>query len=87
MWFAALSGYENEPWFTNLMLRLLQGSPEVLKLFARSPFPHAPPRYVRALLYDYRFTDWAAKREGDAWWRRRLRGVYFPAAGLEEETR
>jgi predicted DCC family thiol-disulfide oxidoreductase YuxK len=87
MWFAALGSHQSEPWFTNLMLRLLQGSPEVLSLLGRNPFAHAPPRYVRALLYEYRFTDWLTKREEGTWWRRRLRGVYFPVVGLEEETR
>jgi hypothetical protein len=87
MWFAALGSYENQPWFVNLMLRLLQGAPEVLSLFGGNPFPHAPPHYVRALLYDYRFTDWMTKGEDGAWWRRKLRGVYFPGAGLEGESR
>jgi predicted DCC family thiol-disulfide oxidoreductase YuxK len=87
MWFAALGSYENQPWFVNLMLRLLQGAPEVLNLLGGNPFPHAPPHYVRALLDDYRFTDWVTKGEDGAWWRRKLRGVYFPVARLEEESR
>ena len=32
MWFAALSDYRATPWFTNFMVRLLQGSPDVLRL-------------------------------------------------------
>ena len=41
------------PWFVNLA-RLLEGSPEVLEPSRGNPFPDQPPRYVRAVLYDYR---------------------------------
>ena len=42
MWFAALSEYRATPWFTNFMVRLLQGSPDVLGLLAKNPFPSRP---------------------------------------------
>jgi len=77
MWFAALGGYQNNPWFVNLMVRLLEGSPDVLRLLGKNPFPNGPPRYVRALLYEYRFTDLGTKRATGDWWRRELKGVYF----------
>ena len=41
--------------------RLLEGSNAVLQLLAYNPFPERPPRYVRALLYDYRFTGREAR--------------------------
>jgi lipase maturation factor 1 len=82
MWFAALSSYRENPWFENLMVRLLQGSKPVLGLMARNPFPGAPPRYVRAVLYDYTFTTFAARRKTGDWWQRRLLGDYFPVAAL-----
>jgi hypothetical protein len=87
MWFAALGSYRENPWFGNLMLRLLQGSPEVLDLLRQNPFADAPPRYVRALLYDYHFTDFSTKRTTGAWWRRKLVGAYFPAVSLPVEGR
>lgn len=77
MWFAALGGYRNNPWFVNLVVRLLQGSPDVLRLLGENPFPKGPPRYVRALLYEYRFTDPDTKRATGKWWERKLKGVYF----------
>ena len=82
MWFAALGSYQEGPWFTNFMVRLLQGSPEVLSLLARNPFPGGPPRYVRAVAYDYHFTTFAERRATGAWWRRDLKGLYFPVATL-----
>ena len=77
MWFAALRGNcQNSPWFVNFMIRLLQDSPDVLELLEENPFPEKPPRYVRAVLYDYRFTDLRTKREKGTWWKRERRGLY-----------
>ncbi|HLI30874.1 MAG TPA: lipase maturation factor family protein [Terriglobia bacterium] len=84
MWFAALSTYRGNPWFVNLMIRLLQGSPQVLGLFAKNPFPDSPPRYVRAMVYDYRFTNFAERRATGDWWQRKLEGSYFPMASLRQ---
>ena len=84
MWFAALDRQDALPWFEPFLLRLLQGSPAVLGLLEDNPFPDRPPRYVRALLYDYRFTDPAERRRSGAWWRREARGVYFPAVSLQD---
>ena len=58
------------------MIRLLQDSPDVLELLEENPFPEKPPRYVRAVLYDYRFTDLRTKREKGTWWKRERRGLY-----------
>lgn len=84
MWFAALGSYRNNPWVLRLMERLLEGEPEVLRLLAKNPFPDHPPRYVRALLYEYRFTTPEERRETGAWWVRDLRGVYVPPVGLQD---
>lgn len=83
MWFAALGSYQNTRWFVNFMLRLLQGSPQVLGLLAKNPFPDGPPPYVRAELYDYHFTDRATRRANGTWWRRELKGLYFPVVSLK----
>jgi predicted DCC family thiol-disulfide oxidoreductase YuxK len=78
MWFAALETCEENPWLVNFLGRLLQGEPAVLRLLATNPFPAGPPRYVRTLVYDYRFTDWPTRRSTGAWWRRELQGPYCP---------
>jgi lipase maturation factor 1 len=85
MWFAALGTYRQNPWFIQFCLRLLQGSPEVLALLDKNPFPGAPPRYVRAVVYDYHFTDFATRRATGAWWRRDFKGLYCPVLTLREE--
>ncbi len=85
MWFAALGNYQGNRWFVNFMLRLLEGSPDVLALMARNPFPSAPPRYIRAQVYDYSFTSFAERGATGAWWRRELKGEYFPVVSLKQK--
>ncbi|HEY3216852.1 MAG TPA: lipase maturation factor family protein [Candidatus Eisenbacteria bacterium] len=84
MWFAALSDFRREPWFLSFCQRLLEGSAPVRSLLGKDPFPRAPPRYLRALVYDYHFTDPAIRRATGRWWRRELLGLYCPVLALEE---
>ncbi len=86
MWFAALQGdYQRTYWFLNFMGALLQGNPTVLNLLAENPFPDRPPRYVRATLYDYSFTELSTKRSEDIWWEREWKRIYCPAISLRRE--
>ena len=85
MWFAALGDFRSNPWFQNFLARLLQGSPDVLALLEKNPFPQSPPRYVRAVLYEYHFTDLAERRKDGAWWRREMKGFYCPPVSLKNE--
>jgi hypothetical protein len=87
MWFAALGTYRENPWFVSFMARLLQGTPEVLRLLDRNPFAERPPRYVRALMYEYRFTNFKTRRETGNWWSRELLGGYLPPISLEDLQR
>ena len=77
MWFAALGSCRGTPWFSQFMGRLLEGSEPVLRLLEDNPFPDAPPRYIRTLVDDYRFTD-AGIGAGGPWWRVEPRGPYCP---------
>jgi lipase maturation factor len=85
MWFAALDDIREEPWFMNFLGRLLQGSPSVLRLMKANPFPDAPPRYVRARLFEYHFTNELEKRQTGAWWKREEQGLYCPPVSLRGE--
>ena len=78
MWFAALGHYRQSPWFTRLCYRLLEGSPAVVDLLARNPFPDNPPRYLRAELYDYRFTTPDEKNRTGEWWTRTYLRAFLP---------
>ncbi len=82
MWFAALGDYRNNPWFINFCVRLLQGAPEVLALLKNNPFPDHPPRYIRATMYHYHFTDFPTGREQGTWWQRDDERLYCPVLSL-----
>jgi hypothetical protein len=83
MWFAAMSSYQDYPWFVNFMAKLLENDRAVLSLLRKNPFPGAPPKYVRALLYEYHFTTPEQRKQTGAWWTRMLVGGYFPAVSME----
>jgi len=78
MWFAALGDYRSNPWLLRFMRRLLEGSPSVRGLLAVDPFPDRPPRYVRAMIEDYRFTTITGRRAEGLWWDRDKRRPYAP---------
>ncbi len=82
MWFAALGNYRRNPWLTQLMLRLLEGSPSVLALLASDPFEGERPAYVRAQLYRYSFSPPGSEpRNGSVapvWWDRAFERPYHP---------
>jgi len=72
MWFAALDVEQGQldGWVPRFLDRLHEGSPAVLGLLRENPFPRRPPRYLRILVYDYRFTTSAQRSSSGAWWRR-----------------
>ncbi|HMC26493.1 MAG TPA: lipase maturation factor family protein [Verrucomicrobiae bacterium] len=78
MWFAALGDYQENPWFMNFCYRLLQGSPEVIRLLEKNPFPQGPPQYIRAVVYEYKFTDPKKRAREGTWWSREYKGLYCP---------
>ncbi len=78
LWFASLGAWRENPLVPRTEERLLEGSPDVLGLFAANPFEQAPPRYVRAVLWQYWFSSWPQKQNRGLWWRRQLLGTYAP---------
>ena len=78
LWFASLGSWREYPIVGNTEVRLLDNSKDVLALFAGNPFSAAPPKQVRAVLWQYWFTTLAEKRASGAWWRRELLGLYAP---------
>ncbi|WP_055402821.1 MULTISPECIES: lipase maturation factor family protein [unclassified Mycobacterium] len=86
MWFAAISPGYAQPWLTPFLQRLLRNDRPTLRLLRRNPFADAPPRYVRALLYEYRFTTPAELRRDRAWWHRTLIGGYVRPMALPAAT-
>jgi hypothetical protein len=84
MWFAALDPTGNAEWLRSLSAHLLRGTPEVLALLRRNPFPDAPPRMIHLVLYGYRFTSPEERRRTQAWWERVPVGyLSVPLTGAE----
>jgi len=79
LWFASLDSWRRSPFVVATEEQILKGSPDVLALFANDPFKGDPPKAVRAVIYQYWFTDLATKRTQGTWWRRDLLGRYCPA--------
>ncbi|OCB29307.1 hypothetical protein A5674_15025 [Mycobacterium malmoense] len=86
MWFAAISPSYAQPWLTPFLQRLLRNDRPTLRLLRHNPFPDSPPRYVRALLYEYRFTTPAELRRERAWWHRTLIGGYVRPMAVPTAT-
>ena len=82
MWFAAMSSPAYHSWFLPLLLRLLEADRATLRLLKHDPFGGVAPRYVRALLYLYRFTTPTERRATRAWWSRDLVGEYVRPLSL-----
>ena len=70
-------------WFFNFIQRLLTNNPSLLSLMGPNPFPDAPPTFIRALFYRYRYTTPEQKRQTGAWWSRQLLGTYLPPVSLD----
>jgi hypothetical protein len=78
MWFAALEAPARDSWFTRFMLKLQEGSPQVLSLLAFNPFPEKPPVYLRALQYRYFYTTKAQREATGQIWQREYLRDYWP---------
>jgi hypothetical protein len=85
MWFAALSNARDNPWFIRMMVGLLRGSKPINDLFEQAPFSGTLPKYIRATIYQYNFTDWAERQKTGNYWKRELKGLYFPVIALRAE--
>lgn len=77
-------GVGRQAWFESFLTKLLQGSKPVLKLLRTNPFPVKPPQYIRALVYDYKFTSFQEKKETSQWWKREFAGAYSPTFQLNK---
>ncbi|MCS1409477.1 MAG: hypothetical protein M2R45_02658 [Verrucomicrobia subdivision 3 bacterium] len=84
MWFAALGSCDRNPWFVNLCIRLLENNSSVTRLLQYNPFADTPPKYIRAVLHTYEFTDLATKTSLGTWWQRKDETLYMPPIFLSE---
>lgn len=82
LWFAALEPREYSPWVDSLVERLLRNRPEVLALIRSNPFPDHPPKYIRILRFEYRFSTPADRTATGRWWQRTFLDLYQAPVSL-----
>jgi hypothetical protein len=82
LWFASLGDWRQNDLVPATEMCLLTNDPDVLGLFRSNPFPQSPPRFIRAVLWQYWFTSKDEKRSTGDWWRRQLLGLYAPELTL-----
>ncbi len=78
LWFASLTTWQNALIVPLTEERLLEGDQDVLYLFRGDPFAAQPPKFVRAVLWQYWFSTPEEKRMQGVWWTRKLLGTYAP---------
>lgn len=83
LWFCSLTDWQQYNIVPRTEESLLTNSRDVLHLFANNPFAAAPPKYVRAVLWQYWFTSMDEKHRTGNWWRRHLLGHYAPTLTLQ----
>jgi hypothetical protein len=82
MWFLPISAAYGDRWFLPFLGRLLEGDRPTLALLRSNPFSAAPPAWVRARLFEYRYTTWRERRATGAWWHREPVGDFVPPVRL-----
>ena len=86
LWFASLSDWRQNNFVVYTEACLLANQRDVLALFRSNPFPQSPPRFVRAVLWQYWFTSKDEKKRTGNWWRRQLLGLYAPEITLTRDA-
>lgn len=80
LWFEALNSESGRPnlWFLRLMQALKDNNKDVSGLLEENPFAAAEhgPRFLRAKVYDYRFTSPQELYKTGHWWKRVEKGIY-----------
>jgi len=85
LWFASLDDWRQNDFVPYTEVRLLTNSAAVVHLFRSNPFPQSPPRFMRAVLWQYWFTSMEEKHRTGNWWRRQWVGVYAPELTLSPD--
>ena len=77
MWFESMAPVPHSGWFFNLLVGLLRGDAQTVGLLRTNPFPNAPPHYIQAEYYLYKFTTPDEHRQTGRWWNRTRVGTFY----------
>ena len=69
-------------WFLRFVKKLLEGDQQTIGLLRSSPFTE-PPKFIRAEVYLYQFTNSDERKQTGAVWKRERIGDYLPPVNLE----
>jgi len=78
LWFASLGPWQQSPIVPLIEERLLDGDQDVVGLLRANPFSGHPPRYIRAVLWQYWFSTPEEKQQQGVWWTRKYLGTFAP---------
>jgi len=76
MWFVPMGPPQFVIPYRRFLARLQQGSKPVLDLLPKGSFPNGPPKYLRAHLMRYAFTDPDTRTRTGRWWTLEWRGPF-----------
>jgi len=76
IWFVPPQHPEFVDWFNRFIMKLKEGSPEVLSLLEENPFNEMPPRFIRVQVFQYEFTTAEERRETGQWWKYKYLGLF-----------
>lgn len=76
LWFVPTQQQVQMYWFGKFMQRLHEDSSAVTRLLAIDPFADHPPRYLRVLVFRYRFTTPGERAESGNWWQLEYLGQF-----------
>jgi hypothetical protein len=80
-----LALFQNSPVIPHVAEQLLRRNPDVMRLFARDPFPDRPPAVVRMEVFRFAFTDRATQRQTGHYWIKQFAGDLRPALILDAQ--
>ncbi|KRX01187.1 hypothetical protein PPERSA_03691 [Pseudocohnilembus persalinus] len=90
MWFAdnftlilGFQSYHQNPWIFHLSMKLIAGHKQITNTFFKyDPFPQGTelPNTIRALLYEYKFSE---NQDGNQWYERKFVREYMPPFQLD----
>ncbi|MGK5595459.1 MAG: lipase maturation factor family protein [Parachlamydiaceae bacterium] len=86
-WFLPFTTFYQATWFQNFLFKLLHGEKSVTELLRVNPFSKTPPRYVRAILYEYKYSTLQERAAMGIWWRRTWIQQYSPTLSLQNEPK
>ncbi|MCB1275094.1 lipase maturation factor family protein [Prosthecobacter sp.] len=83
-WYPWTQAGGRNAWVPHFIWNLLHNDPGTLSLLAKNPFPDKPPRWIRVMVYRYKFAP--PDNPDGAWWTRELIGTHIKPLSVESEN-